>query len=283
MGIVNASPDSFSDGGDHRGVAAQADLAEQMLDNGADLVDVGGQSGITNVPEIATAEEVRRVVPLIDKIRQRRPGAVVSVDTYRPEVAAAAVAAGASIINDVSALRYPEVAQLCGDSGAALVVMHTRAQPKQRLQAAGLYSGDVTGDVVRLVLERLAVAREYGMSDESLIVDPGIDFAKTPYQSITLLRELDTVRAIGRPLLLALSRKDFVGALTMRPPRDRLAGTLAAIAHAGVGPGVIYRMHDVADAVDFIRVLATLDGRLGVDPALMLPDHLRRQATAEGS
>ena len=277
MGIVNASPDSFSDGGAHEGVRAQAQLAAQLLDEGAHILDVGGQSGITKVPEIEIAEELRRVVPLISAIHEARPDAVISVDTYRPEVVEAAIDAGASIVNDVSALLYPEVADICAATGAALVVMHTRARPKQRLQDPDLYKGDVTGDVVRLVEERLAVARDRGVPDASLIVDPGVDFTKTPHQSITLMRELDQVRAIGLPLLLALSRKDFVGAITMRPPRERLAGTLAAVGFVGAGPGTILRLHDVAEAVDYLSVLAVLEGRVEVDSGLMLPDHLRRQ------
>lgn len=281
MGIVNASPDSFSDGGDHAGVQQQAALAERLLDEGADLVDIGGQSGITKVPEIEVAEELRRVVPLVREVHGRRPDAIISVDTYRPEVAAASLEAGASIINDVSALLHPEVATVCADQGAALVVMHTRARPKQRLQDRDLYDGDVTGDVVRLLRERLDVARARGMDDESLIVDPGVDFTKTPHQSVVLLRELAEVEALGLPVLLALSRKDFVGALTNRPPQDRLAGTLAAVAHAGTGPGLIYRLHDVAEAVDFLTVLAALDGRIEVDPDLMLAEHLRRRTHPE--
>jgi dihydropteroate synthase len=277
MGIVNASPDSFSDGGDHEGVQQQADLAERLLDDGADLLDIGGQSGITKVPEIEVAEELRRVIPLVREVHRRRPDAVISVDTYRPEVASASIGAGASIINDVSALLYPEVAAICAERGAALVVMHTRARPKQRLQDRDLYGGDVTADVVALLRGRLDVARQRGMADESLIVDPGIDFTKTPQQSVVLLRELADVEAIGLPVLLALSRKDFVGALTNRPPQDRLAGTLAAVAHAGTGPGMIYRLHDVAEAVDFLTVLAALEGRTEVDPDLMLAEHLRRR------
>ncbi len=283
MGIVNASPESFSDGGDHAGVEAQAALAERLLDQGADLVDVGGQSAITNVAEIDVAEELRRVVPLVNEIHARRPRAVISVDTYRPEVAEAAIGAGASIINDVSALLHPELAALCAATGAALVVMHTRARPKQRLQHPDLYHGDVTGDVIALLTDRLELATRAGVPVESVIVDPGVDFAKTPRQSVDLLRQLDRVRALGRPVLLALSRKDFVGALTMRPPQDRLAGTLAAVGYAGARPGLIYRLHDVAEAVDFLRVLAALEGRVEVDPELSLPDGLRHRSPAATS
>lgn len=277
MGIVNASPDSFSDGGDHPGLAAQVARADTLLAEGADILDVGGQSGITNVPEIAVAEELRRVVPLIREIRKRHPGAVISVDAYRPKVVEASIDAGASIVNDVSALRYPDVARICAATGAALVVMHTRARPKQRLQDPDLYGGDVVGDIMRVLSERLATARDHGVPDGSLIVDPGIDFTKTPHQSVVVLRQLHQLRAFDLPVLLALSRKDFVGALTMRPPRERLAGTLAAVGYTGTAPGLIYRLHDVAEAVDFLRVLGALEGRIDVDPGLTLPEQLRRQ------
>lgn len=276
MGIVNASPDSFSDGARDADLDAQTATALRLLDEGADLLDVGGQSAITNVAEIDTDTEIARVVPLIAAIRSERPDAVISADTYRPAVVSAALDAGASIVNDVSALRYPKIADRCAERGAALVVMHTRARPKQRLQDPGLYD-DVAGDVVDLLGDRLAEARRRGMDDEALIVDPGIDFAKTPYQSVVLLRQLDRVRALGRPLLLALSRKDFVGALTHRPPADRGAGTLAAIGYVGTGPGLIYRVHDVAATVDYLRVLAALEARTDVEATLALPDHLRHQ------
>lgn len=276
MGIVNASPDSFSDGGVHATLAAQTDLAMRLLDEGADMVDVGGQSGITNVPEVAAATEIDRVVPLIASISARRPDAVISVDTYRPEVVAAALDAGASIVNDVSGLLDPEVAKQCAARDAALVLMHTRARPKERLQDPDRYD-DVVADVVQFLAERLGVAKDQGLTDEALIVDPGIDFAKTPKQSIDVMRGLGRVRAFGRPVLLALSRKDFVGALTMRRPRERLAGTLAAIAFAGTGVGLLYRVHDVAAVIDHLRVLEALRGQIAVDPELALTEAIRHE------
>jgi dihydropteroate synthase len=273
MGIVNASPDSFSDAGAYPDLDARLRRARELLDAGADIIDVGGESGITRRPAVAVAEELARVVPLVERIAGEL-GALVSVDTYKPAVAEAAIAAGAAVVNDVSGLRDPELAAVCARTGAALVLMHTRAAPKQRLQDPDLYD-DVVADVVEFLAERMEVARAHGMRDEQLILDPGPDFAKTPAQTIALLRRLEELHALGRPLLLAVSRKDFVGALTGRGPRERLAGTLAALGR-GVDAGAhVLRVHDVAAAADFLAVRAALRGELEVDPALALDEAIR--------
>jgi len=217
MGIVNATPDSFSDAGERRTLDERVALARELLAAGADIVDVGGESGVTNRPAVDAQEEIERVVPLIERIAGEL-GAVVSVDTYKPSVAAAAIAAGACIVNDVSGLRDPALADVCAESGAALVIMHTRAAPKQKLLDPS-YDGRMAADVVAFLAERMALARERGVADEQLILDPGPDFGKTPAQTVEALRRLDDVHALGRPVLLALSRKDFVGAITGRPPR----------------------------------------------------------------
>jgi dihydropteroate synthase len=273
MGIVNASPDSFSDAGDHPDLDARVALARELLDAGADIIDVGGESGITLRPPVAVADEIARVVPLVERIAGEL-GARVSVDTYKPAVAEAAIAVGALVVNDVSGLRDPGLADVCARTGAALVVMHTRAAPKQRLQDPALYD-DIVADVKAFLAERMQVALEHGVAPEQLILDPGPDFAKTPAQTIALLRRLEELHALGRPLLLAASRKDFVGALTGRGPRERLAGTLAALGH-GVDAGAhVLRVHDVADAADFLTVRAALRGELEVDRELALDDAIR--------
>ena len=273
MGIVNASPDSFSDAGAHPDLDARVALATKLVRAGADIVDVGGESGITLRPAIAPQEEIERVVPLVRRLVDEL-GATVSVDTYKPAVAEAAIDAGAAIVNDVSGLRDPELADVCADSGAALVLMHTRALPKQRLQDPALYD-DVVADVVGFLAERMQVARDQGVRDEQLILDPGPDFAKTPAQTIELLRHVDVLHELDRPLLLAVSRKDFVGALTGRGPGDRLAGTLAAIGH-GVDRGAhVLRVHDVAATVDFLTVRAALRGEAAVPAQLALDDAIR--------
>jgi dihydropteroate synthase len=273
MGIVNATPDSFSDGGVYPTTAARIGLALELADRGATIIDVGGQSGITGVPEVAVGEEIARVVPVVEGILAVAPGAVVSVDTYRPAVVEAALAAGAALVNDVSGLLHPEVAELCGSVGAGLVIMHTRAQPKHKVLDPDLYD-DVTADVVGFLRRRIDAALARGMERAGIIVDPGPDFAKTPAQTVEVLRGIEQVRALGRPVLLALSRKDFVGAITGRPPRARLAGTLAAVG-ALAGPGTILRVHDVTAVRDFLAVATVLDGTRVLPADARLAENLR--------
>jgi dihydropteroate synthase len=224
---------------------------------------------------VAADEEERRVVPLVERLAAE--GVLVSVDTWKPSVARAALAAGAVLINDVSGLRDPELADACAQAGAGLVVMHTRAEPK--VKAFPDYD-DVVADVVDFVRERVVLARERGGEEERIVVDPGPDFAKTPAETVAVLRELGRLAELRRPILLAVSRKDFIGALTGRAPREREAGTLAAIG-AGVDAGAaIVRVHDVAATVDYLTVRAALAGERPVDPELRLRDELRRQRAA---
>ncbi len=273
MGVINATPDSFSDAGLTQTLGQRIELAGSMLAAGADMIDIGGESGVTNRPAIGAQEEIERVVPLIERVH-RELGALVSVDTYKPAVARAAIAAGASIVNDVSGLREPELAEVCAQTGAGLVLMHTRAAPKQNLLDPAL-DGRIVSDVEVFLRERIELALKCGVSFEQLLLDPGADFAKTPAQTVQVLRALGDLHALGRPLLLAVSRKDFIGALTGRPPSERLAGTLAALAH-GVDAGAhVLRVHDVAQAADFLGVRAALRAEAEVDSALRVPDELR--------
>ena len=273
MGVVNATPDSFSDAGTARTLDERVALAERLLADGADIIDIGGESGVTNRPPVDAGEEIGRVVPLIERVAGEL-GALVSVDTYKPAVAEAAIEAGASIVNDVSGLRDPALADVCARTGAALVVMHTRAAPKQRLQDPGLYD-DVRGDVAAFLRERMAVAVERGVGEEQIVLDPGPDFAKTPAQTIALLRDLDALHELGRPLLLAISRKDFIGAVTRRRPCERLAGTLAALAHGADRGAHIFRVHDVREAADFLAIRAVLRGDADVPEDLALTEDIR--------
>jgi dihydropteroate synthase len=222
-------------------------------------------------------EEAARVVPVVAGIVAAAPGVFVSVDTYRPAVVAAVLDAGAAIVNDVSGLLYPEVGRLCADAGAGLVVMHTRARPKDKVLDDNLYerAGGVVDDVVGFLARRLDEVVTAGIDPEATIVDPGPDFAKTPRQTVDVLRALDRVTALGRPVLLALSRKDFVGALTHQPPARRLAGTLAAVG-ALAAPGTILRVHDVAAVADYLTVAAALSADApDVPPSLRLDPALR--------
>lgn len=275
MGVVNASPESFSDGGLVGGVDRQLDRAAQLLREGADLIDVGGESAVTNQPSVPPAVEIERVVPLIERLVGQL-GATVSVDTYKPEVAAAAVAAGAVIVNDVSGLRDVALADVCARTGAALVLMHTRAAPKERLQDPERYE-DVVGDVVAFLRERIRTAVDRGVPMGSLILDPGPDFAKTPAQTIRLLRRVDELHVLGMPMLIAVSRKDFVGALTGRRPSQRLAGTLAALNYCLDAGGHIVRVHDVAAVRDFLTVRAVLRCEREVGDGLLLEETIRHE------
>jgi dihydropteroate synthase len=275
MGIVNASPESFSDGDGVGDAGRQVELAARLLDEGADILDVGGESGVTGIPAIEEQEEIRRVVPVVRRLVDEL-GATVSVDTYKPAVAAAALEAGAHIINDVSGLLAPELAEHCAQSGAGLVVMHTRTPPKVKRTDPALYD-DVAGDVRSFLAERIAVARERGVEEEQLILDPGPDFAKTPRQTVDALRDLPALHEqFARPLLLAISRKDFIGAITARAPKDRGAGTLAALGWCADEGAHIVRLHDIAAARDYLAIRAALRGDEDVAADLLLDPSLRR-------
>jgi dihydropteroate synthase len=256
MGIVNAGEDSFSD-------AVRLDTLErrvarglELVAEGADLVDVGAESGVTHSPASAPDDEAARIVPLVERLAAEGVG--VTVDTWKPAVARAALDAGAVMLNDVSGLRDPALADLAARSGAALVVMHTRAEPKQ--EAFPEYD-DVAADVEGFLRERMELALDHGVALEQIVLDPGPDFAKTPAQTVAVLRDLGRLHALGRPLLLAISRKYFLGAITGRPPDERLAGTLAAAAWAVDAGAAILRVHDVAAVRDALSVKAVLEGR----------------------
>ena len=272
MGIVNATPDSFSDLQGTKPLEALVEHALEQVAAGAAIVDVGGESGRTDRAAVSADEEATRVVPLVERLA--REGVAVSVDTWRGAVARAALDAGAALINDVSGLSEPEIASACAASGAGLVIAHTRVAPKTK--AFPGYA-DVVADVAGFLAERAAAARGRGVSDDQLLLDPGLDLAKTPAESVELLRRLPELESLARPLLLAISRKDFVGALTRRPPRERDAGTLGAIEPAlELAAGSVLRIHDVRAAADFLSVRAALRGDADPPPE-PLDDALRRE------
>jgi dihydropteroate synthase len=259
MGVLNASPDSFSDAGDHPDLLARA---ADLVTHGAHIIDIGGESAVGGRPPVAVAEEIERVVPLVERLSR---DVLISVDTYKPEVASAAIAAGAEMINDVSGLRDERLAEVCARTGAALVLMHTRVAPKGTLLSPDTYD-DVVADVVGFLGERMAAAIAAGVAPEQIVLDPGPDFAKTPAQTVAVLRGLGDVQALGRPLLLAVSRKDFLGAITGRGPRERGAATLAAVEFGVRAGAAILRVHDVAAAADFLAVRAVLSGERVLAP-----------------
>ena len=271
VGIVNASPESFSRDGE-TDLRRQIDRARGLVEQGAHIIDVGGESGVTNRPPLSVTEEIRRVEPLVRAVVEM--GAVVSVDTWKAPVARVVLEAGAHLINDVSGMRDPTIARLCGTFDAGLVIMHTRAAPKVKSFPA---YADVGRDVVSFVAKRVEAAEQLGVAPDAIVIDPGPDFAKTPAQTIAVLQDLPVLASLGHPVLLAVSRKDFIGALTGRMPRDRDAGTLAAVAEGLDLGGSILRVHDVRGTADFLKVRAALRGHTRIAPTTRLPERLRRE------
>ena len=274
MGIVNASPESFSDGSEVADLAAQLRRALELTEQGADMIDVGGESGVTNADPLPPEVEIERVVPLVERLAAE--GLIVSVDTWKAPVAQAALAAGAAMINDVSGLRDPLIADACAAAGAALVIMHTRSEPKKKEFPE---YDDVVQDVLAFLRERIALAAEHGLAEDHIVLDPGPDFAKTPAETIAVLQKLGSLREFGRPVLLAASRKDFIGAVTGRKPRERLAGTLAAVGEGVDHGATILRVHDVAKVRDYLDVRNALRGVVKVSDDLRLDEGLRREST----
>ena len=272
MGILNVTPDSFSD---RQGPKDPGELVERglaLVADGAVIVDVGGESGRTDREAVSEDEESSRIVPVIERLAAE--GVTLSVDTWRAGPARAALDAGATMVNDVSGLAEPALAKLCAERDAALVITHTRVPPKTKDFPA--YT-DVVEDVIEFLSERLAQARELGVAEEQTVLDPGVDLGKGTGESVEVLSRLKELAVLGRPLLLAISRKDFVGAVTGRSPAERDAGTLAAIEPAlDLGVGSLLRVHDVAGAADFLAVRAQLRGEAGELAAL--EPGLRREA-----
>jgi dihydropteroate synthase len=253
MGIVNANPDSFSDKRRLTTLDEQVEAALAFVADGADLIDVGGESGVTYTGMTAAEVEIGRVVPLVERLVAE--GVRVSVDTFKAPVAQAALAAGADIINDVSGLADIAVAELCAQHGAALVVMHTRAAPKE-VNFPGY--DDVVADVVGFLRDAVARARAAGV--DRVIVDPGPDFAKSPAETVEVLRAFEQVVGLGEPVLAAISRKYFLGAITGRAPDRRLGASVAAALWAADAGAAMLRVHDVAEAADALAVRDVLRG-----------------------
>jgi len=250
MGILNVTPDSFSDGGRFFDRERALDQARRMLADGADLIDVGGESTRPGAAAVDEADELARVIPVIDELA--REGALVSVDTMKPAVMRAAVAAGAAMINDVNALRLPGALEAAASTDAAVCLMHMRGEPRT-MQDAPAY-GDVATEVRDFLVERAQACEALGIARDRIVLDPGFGFGKTLAHNLALLRALPELAATGYPVLAGLSRKSSLGAITGRPPGERLAGSLAAALAAVARGALIVRVHDVRETVDAIKV-----------------------------
>jgi dihydropteroate synthase len=257
MGIVNATPDSFSDGGRFLEPAAAVEHALRLADEGADLVDVGGESTRPGAVTVPVSEEIGRVVPVIAALRARGFPVPISIDTRKAAVARAALDAGADLVNDVSGLADPALARVVAEAGVPVVLMHMRGTPEDMQQRA-VY-GDVVAEVVAALAEALARAEAAGVRRENTIVDPGIGFAKTAEHNLALLARLGELRALGRPILVGPSRKSFIARIGAGPaPADRLPGTLAAVTAIVLAGAELVRVHDVAAARHAALVAAAI-------------------------
>jgi dihydropteroate synthase len=259
MGVLNTTPDSFSDGGRFSDPDAAVDRALSLAAEGADLLDVGGESTRPGAPAVPAAEELRRVVPVVERLRRRGFPLPISVDTSKLEVARAALDAGADLVNDVRGLSAPGLAELVAERGVPAVVMHTRGTPAEMASLA-VYE-DVVGQVAAELSAALVRVEQAGVARAQVVLDPGIGFAKTTDQSLTLLARLDELRALGCPLLVGPSRKSFIGQVTGAPVEDRLPGTLAAVTACVLAGVELLRVHDVGPARQAAQVAAAIRER----------------------
>ena len=252
MGVVNVTPDSFSDGGRYLDASAALAHARRLVGDGADWVDVGGESTRPRAEPVDAAEELRRVLPVVDALAA--DGIAVSIDTRKAAVAEAAVAAGARMVNDVSA----SLASVAAATGVAFVAMHMQGDPAT-MQDAPRYD-DVVAEVREFLLGRVAACTAAGIPRERLCVDPGIGFGKRPEHNLALLARLDCLSRDGLPVLVGVSRKSLIGMITARPTGERLAGSIALAALCAERGAAIVRAHDVAPTVDAVRIGAALRG-----------------------
>ena len=260
MGVVNVTPDSFSDGGRFLNAAAAVEHGLRLAAEGAAILDIGGESTRPGAADVSVAEELRRVIPVIEQLRAATT-AVVSIDTSKPEVMRAAAAAGAGLINDVRALREPGALNAALATDCAVCLMHMQGDPRT-MQHAPAYR-DVVSEVKAFLLERVHVAQAAGLSAERLAIDPGFGFGKTLEHNLELLRRLRELAAAEVPLLAGLSRKSMVGKLTGRPAGDRIYGSIALAVIAAQNGARIIRAHDVAATVDALKILMAVEKKEG--------------------
>jgi dihydropteroate synthase len=260
MGVLNVTPDSFSDGGEFLDADAAVAHAARLGEEGAGIVDVGGESTRPGADPVPANVELERVVPVVERVSQTL-GLRVSIDTAKVAVAEAAIQAGARVVNDVTAFRAePELAGLVAGLGAGCCLMHMQGEPRT-MQVDPRYD-EVVSDVKAFLEERLAFAVGEGVPEDRVWLDPGIGFGKTLEHNLELLRRLDEIVAIGRPVVIGTSRKSFLGKITGRPEKERLAGTIATNVMAYERGAAIFRVHDVAPVAEALKVAAVTVGAL---------------------
>jgi len=251
MGVLNVTPDSFSDGGRFVSHARALEHAQRMIEAGAAIIDVGGESTRPGAPVVSVEEELRRVIPVVERLA-RGGHAVVSVDTSTPEVILAAVAAGATLINDVRGLQRPGALEAAAAADCAVCVMHMQGEP-QTMQQRPEYT-DVVTEVKRFLQARVAACEAAGIGRDRIVIDPGFGFGKTVAHNLALVRQLPEFVALRLPVLMGMSRKSTIGVITGRADAGRLAGSLALAVAAVLRGAHIIRAHDVAETVDALKV-----------------------------
>ncbi len=257
MAIVNRTPNSFHDQGRTFALDRAVEAARRAVDEGADWIDIGGFAFSAAQAEIGVAEEIERVIPVISEVR-RVTDAVISVDTHRAAVAEAAMAAGADVINDTNGLREPGIAEVAARTGATVVVTHSLGGPGRRVFRPDY--ADIVTEVTSYLRERVEAALAAGIAPDRIVIDPGHDLNKNTYHSLELMRRLDEVAAVGYPLLVALSNKDFIGESIARPQGERTEGTIAANVMAILRGARIVRVHDVPATVAAVRMTEAMLG-----------------------
>lgn len=257
MGILNVTPDSFSDGGRFTRVADAIDQARRMLEEGADILDVGGESTRPGAADVSLEHELERVIPVIEALRERFE-TTVSIDTSKPDVMRAAVSAGAGMINDVNALRADGALDAAAACGVPVCVMHMQGSPRT-MQAEPRYR-DVLGEVLEFLLARAEACQRAGIPRQRILIDPGFGFGKTLAHNLRLMAGLETFTATGLPVLVGVSRKSMIGALLDREVGERLYGTIALEAIAALKGAAVIRAHDVRAAVEAMKIGRALRG-----------------------
>ncbi|MGZ3157825.1 MAG: dihydropteroate synthase [Burkholderiaceae bacterium] len=258
MGVLNVTPDSFSDGGQFHSLELALSHAEQMIVEGVDIIDIGGESSRPGTPPLPLEEELRRVMPVLYALRDC--GKPLSIDTYKPEVMREALLAGADMINDITGFRSAGALTAVNESDCALCIMHMQNDP-QSMQVNPQYE-DIVDEVTAFLRERVAALKAEGVANNRLCIDPGFGFGKTVAHNLELLKNIGTIRqALDLPLLVGLSRKSTIGAITGKPVEQRLAGSIAAALAAVARGARILRVHDVAETVDALKVWQVVEQR----------------------
>lgn len=256
MAVLNVTPDSFSDGGCFQDINAALSRVSEMISQGADIIDVGGESTRPGAAQVSVEEELQRVIPVIEAIHHQYPQIIISVDTSKPEVMQAAVAAGAALINDVRALALPGALEAAADTQAAVCLMHMQGQPAS-MQASPSYA-DVLAEVNDFLTSRVNACIAAGIARERIVIDPGICFGKTLEHNLALLAHLPALMQLELPLLVGVSRKSMIGALLNRPVEQRLSGSVALATASVLAGASIIRAHDVAETYDAVRIAHAL-------------------------